>query len=164
MPRRVRALRRRARSVCSGGPFFRGLPCDVECDRAPGCECRGPWLADLQRSIPSDPGIRGPLQPLRLRCPPSPYHGGYASVRRPAGCGASTLSVLGLFGNAPLDAGNPPHRLGSPVAGVSPWEDPGGRKGACCGFPSGVPLPRSLRRRTHPPFAGNGTLQGGRHT
>jgi hypothetical protein len=195
MPRRVRALRRRARSVYSGGPFFRGLPYDVECDRTPGCECRGPWLAGLQKSIPSDPGIRGPLHPRRLRYPPSPYRGGYASAGCLAGRGASTLSVHVLFRNGPLEAGglpiryardhrplaagsarrdfflapqaalrNPPHRLGAPVAGVSPWVAPGGRKDAGCGFASGVPLPRSLRRRTHPPFAGNGTLRGGRHT
>ncbi len=59
----------------------------------------------VQGTIPSDPGIRGPLHPPRLRCPPSPYRGGYASVGRLAGCGASALSVLGLFGNGPLDAG-----------------------------------------------------------
>jgi hypothetical protein len=155
MPRQVRALRRGARSVYSGGASFRGIPCGVGRGRAPNCECRGPWLAGLQRSIPSDPGIRGPLHPPRRRCPPSPYRCGYASVGRLAGCGASILSVLGLFRNAPLDAGNPPHCLGSPGAGVSPWENPGGRKGAGCGF--GVPLPRSLRCRTHFPFAGNGT-------
>ena len=65
----------------------------------------GPWHAGLQRSIPSDPGIRGPLHPRRLRCPPSPYRGGYASAGRLAGRGASTLSVHGLFRNGPLDAG-----------------------------------------------------------
>ena len=59
----------------------------------------------VQGTIPSDPGIRGPLHPPRRRCPPSPYRGGYASVGRLAGCGASALSVLGLFGNGPLDAG-----------------------------------------------------------
>src|SRR4030043_374330 len=59
----------------------------------------------LQGSIPSDPGIRGPLHPRRLRCPPSPYHRGYASIGRLAGRGASTLSVHGLFRNGPLEAG-----------------------------------------------------------
>ncbi|MGZ9163250.1 MAG: hypothetical protein ACXW4J_09530, partial [Candidatus Deferrimicrobiaceae bacterium] len=59
----------------------------------------------LQGTIPSDPGIRGPLQPLRHRCPPSPYRSGYASVGRLAGSGASTLSVHGLFGNGPLETG-----------------------------------------------------------
>src|SRR4030042_1471475 len=63
---------------------------------------RGPGL---QGSIPSDPGIRGPLHPRRLRCPPSPYHSGYASIGRLAGRGASALSVHGLFGNGALDAG-----------------------------------------------------------
>jgi hypothetical protein len=65
---------------------------------------QGPRLAGLQRSIPSDPGIRGPLHPRRLRCPPSPYRGGYASAGRLAGRGASTLSVHGLFRNGPLNA------------------------------------------------------------
>ena len=55
--------------------------------------------------FPEDPGIRGPLHPLRLRCPPSPYRSGYASVGRLAGCGASTLSVHGLFRNGSLEAG-----------------------------------------------------------
>ena len=64
--------------------------------------------AGIQGDIPSDPGIRGPLHPPRHRCPPSPYRCGYALVRRLAGCGASTLSVLGLFRNGPLDAGHPP--------------------------------------------------------
>ncbi len=59
----------------------------------------------IQGPIPSDPGIRGPLHPLRLRCPPSPYRSGYASVGRLAGSGASTLSMHGLFRNEPLDAG-----------------------------------------------------------
>jgi hypothetical protein len=55
--------------------------------------------------FPEDPGIRGPRHPLRLRCPPSPYRRGHASVGRLAGSGASTLSVLGLFGNGPLETG-----------------------------------------------------------
>jgi hypothetical protein len=59
----------------------------------------------LQGAIPSDPGIRGPLHPLRHRCPPSPHRSGYASVGRLAGSGASTLSVRGLFGNGPLETG-----------------------------------------------------------
>ena len=59
----------------------------------------------LQGSIPSDPGIRGPLHPPRLRSPPSSYRSGYASVGRLAGGGASTLSVHGLFGNGTLEAG-----------------------------------------------------------
>src|SRR4030067_3682157 len=59
----------------------------------------------LGGSIPSDPGIRGPLHPLRLRCPPSPYRSGYASVGRLAGSGASTLSMHGLFGNGPPETG-----------------------------------------------------------
>ena len=53
----------------------------------------------------SDPGIRGPLHPLLLRCPPSPYRSGYASVGRLAGSGASTLSMHGLFRNGPREAG-----------------------------------------------------------
>jgi len=59
----------------------------------------------IQRIIPSDPGIRVPLHPPRRRCPPSPYRSGYASVRRLAGSGASTLSMHGLFRNGPPDAG-----------------------------------------------------------
>jgi hypothetical protein len=58
--------------------------------------------SSLQGSIPSDPGIRVPLHPRRLRCPPSPYRSGYASVWRLAGRGASALSVLGLFRNGSL--------------------------------------------------------------
>ena len=52
-----------------------------------------------------DPGIRGPLHPRRLRCTPSPYRRGYASVVRLAGRGASALSVHGLFRNGTRDAG-----------------------------------------------------------
>ena len=73
----------------------------------------------LQGSIPSDPGIRGPLHPLRLRYPPSPYRCGYASVGRLAGSGASTLSVHGLFRNESLEAGV---RLSLRRAGVSHGE------------------------------------------
>ncbi|MGZ8447216.1 MAG: hypothetical protein ACXWWM_05445, partial [Candidatus Deferrimicrobiaceae bacterium] len=75
--------------------------------------------------FPEEPGIRGPLQQRRLRCPPSPYRSGYASVGRLAGSGASTLSVHGLFGNGPREAGlTPPSSFGllrplaRPVAGV----------------------------------------------
>ncbi len=53
----------------------------------------------------SDPGIRGPLHPLLLRCPPSPYRSGYASVGRLSGSGASILSMHGLFRNDPPEAG-----------------------------------------------------------
>ena len=70
--------------------------------------------AGIQGASPSDPGIRGPLHPPRRRCPPSPYRCGYASVGRLAGCGASTLSVLGLFRNGPLDAGHSPLRSLAP--------------------------------------------------
>src|SRR3990172_1265995 len=74
---------------------------------------RGRSETGFQESIPSEPGIRGPLHPLRLRCPPSPYRSGYASVGRLAGSGASTLSVLGLFGNGPREAGlTPPFSFG----------------------------------------------------
>src|SRR3972149_361885 len=55
--------------------------------------------------FPEDPGIRGPLHPRRLRCTPSPYRCGYASVVRLAGRGASALSVHGLFRNGTRDAG-----------------------------------------------------------
>jgi len=51
--------------------------------------------------FPRDPGIRGPPHPPRLRCPPSPYRSGYASDGRLAGCGASSLSVHGLFRERP---------------------------------------------------------------
>jgi hypothetical protein len=61
--------------------------------------------------FPGDPGIRGPLHPLRHRCPPSPYRGGYASVGRLAGSGASTLSMHGLFGNGSREAGAQPCRF-----------------------------------------------------
>ncbi len=67
-----------------------------------------PVPADLQGSILSDPGIRGPLHPPRHRSPPSSYRRGYASVGRLAGCGASTLSVHGLFGKGTLEAGAQP--------------------------------------------------------
>jgi hypothetical protein len=46
----------------------------------PSYESRDKVLAGLQSTIPSGAGIRGPLHPRRLRCPPSPYHRGYASV------------------------------------------------------------------------------------
>jgi hypothetical protein len=58
----------------------------------PSYESRDKVLAGLQSTIPSGAGIRGPLHPRRLRCPPSPYHRGYASVGRIAGRGASCLS------------------------------------------------------------------------
>src|SRR3990172_2853173 len=85
---------------------------------------RGPWLAGLQRSIPSDPGIRGPLHPRRLRCPPSPYRGGYASAGRLAGRGASTLSVHGLFRNGPLDAGGLRYQTVAIFARSLPFRSP----------------------------------------
>ncbi|MGB3096852.1 MAG: hypothetical protein WBB46_09010, partial [Candidatus Deferrimicrobiaceae bacterium] len=64
-------------------------------------------LAGLRTTIPSDVGIRVPLHPRRLRCPPSPYHRGYASVGCLAGRGASTLSVHGLFRNGAPETGGP---------------------------------------------------------
>jgi hypothetical protein len=78
-----------------------------EGDSVRGSPCGGParLRTGLQGSIPSDPGIRGPLHPPRHRSPPSPYHRGYASVGRLAGGGASTLSVHGLFGNGALETG-----------------------------------------------------------
>jgi hypothetical protein len=42
----------------------------------PSYESRDKVLAGLQSTIPSGAGIRGPLHPRRLRCPPSPYHRG----------------------------------------------------------------------------------------
>ena len=84
----------------------------------------GPWLAGLQRSIPSDPGIRGPLHPRRLCCPPSPYHGGYASAGRLAGRGASTLSVHDLFRNGPLDAGGLRYQTLATFARSLPFRSP----------------------------------------
>jgi hypothetical protein len=133
MPRQVRQLRPGARPAYSGAPSFRGINCNVECDRAPGCECRGPWLAGG----------------FRIR---------YARDLRPLAAGSARRDFF-LAPQAALR--NPPHRLGSPVAGVSSWENPGGRKGAGCGF--GVPLLHLLCRRMHPPYAGKGPSRGGRH-
>jgi len=78
-----------------------------EGDSVRGSPCGGParLRTGLQGSIPSDPGIRGPLHPPRHRSPPSSYRSGYASVGHLAGGGASTLSVHGLFGNGTLEAG-----------------------------------------------------------
>src|SRR5512140_3618317 len=78
-----------------GRGSVRGSPCDEPARLRTG----------LQGSIPSPPGIRGPLHPPRHRSPPSPYRHGYASVGRLAGGGASTLSVLGLCGNGTLESG-----------------------------------------------------------
>ena len=135
MPQQVRAMRPGARSAYSGGSSFRGILCDVECDRTPGCDCRGPWLAGG----------------FRIR---------YARELRPLAAGSARRDFF-LAPQAALR--NPPHRPGAPVAGISPWGSPGGRKGAHCGFASGVLLQRSLCRCTHPPIAGKGASRGGRH-
>ena len=122
-------------------PGSRGIPLRYARDLAPArCRFRSPELhlapqaTGIQGAIPADPGIRGPLHPPRRRCPPSPYRCGYASVGRLAGRGASTLSMLGLFRNGPLDAGLPPLRLGSPVQSVA-------AAGRVRPFRFGVPLP-----------------------
>jgi hypothetical protein len=70
---------------CLSGPFRK-----YGNTSAYGTRCQ--VLAGLQSTISSDPGIRKPLHPRRLRCPPSPYHRGYASAGRLAGRGASCLS------------------------------------------------------------------------
>jgi hypothetical protein len=77
------------------GDSVRGSPCGEPARLRTG----------FQGSIPSDPGIRGPLHPPRHRSPPSSYRSGYASVGRLAGGGASAHSVHGLFGNGTLEAG-----------------------------------------------------------
>jgi hypothetical protein len=51
------------------------------------------------------PGFEGRCIPVGEVHPPSPYRGGYASVRRLAGRGASALSMHGLFGNGPRTPG-----------------------------------------------------------
>jgi hypothetical protein len=140
MPRQVRALRPGARSVYPGGYSFRGILCTVECDRAPGCDSRGHWLAGPHRSIPSDPVNRGPLHPLRLRCPPSPYRGGYASVERLAERGTSSLSMHGLFRNGSLDAGGCPK---APLATLRPPAAGSTRRNICL-TPSAAPWNHSL--------------------
>jgi hypothetical protein len=92
----------------SRNPGFRSTGRFAEPPASPrvlGCRRSSRRRAGLQGSIPSDPGIRWPLHPLRLLCPPSPYRSGYASVGRLAGSGASTLSVHGLFRNGPLETG-----------------------------------------------------------
>src|SRR3990172_12981934 len=91
------------RSAASEGGSVRGSPRDGPARLRSG----------LPGAIPSDPGIRGPLHPFLIRCPPSPYRSGYASVGRLAGSGASPLSVHGLFGNGPREAGLlRPHSFG----------------------------------------------------
>jgi hypothetical protein len=120
--------------------------------------------AGLQGAIPSDPGIRGPLHPRRLRCPPSPYRGGYGSVGRLAGRGASSLSMLGLFGNGPLEPG-PRLRPASVPTGSFPvlsaaWVPSGPSSAHQAG-----PPPSSLRGAAsalppRPPAARNGDAGG----
>ena len=106
-----------------GGRFLSGTPSPPARRREKGRRPHGGGRRSLQPhglttglpgSIPSDPGIRGPLHPRRLRCPPSPYRRGYASVGRLAGRGASILSVHGLFRNGIREAGP-----GSTVAGAA---------------------------------------------
>jgi len=69
---------------------------------APPTSCSGRYSAAHRRpgSIPSDPGIRGPLHPPRHRSLPLVPQW-YASVGRLVGGGASTLSVLGSAGTNP---------------------------------------------------------------
>jgi hypothetical protein len=234
MPRHVRALRRGARSVYSGGPSFRGIPCDVGCDRAPGCECWFPepparggvpsaTLATLRplaagsarRDFFLAPQAASSTPPHRLgssgrRHPRNGARHGWSSRGRGIRAELSGREVKRRLAGAsqverrseeppprmrseararslpiPLDAihrghllihlrdageecprpalrGTPRCAPGPPVAGISPWGNPGGRKGAGCGFAPGVPLPRSLCRRTRPPFVGKGPSRGGR--
>ena len=102
-------------------------------------------LAGLRSTIPSDAGIRGPLHPRRLRCPPSPYHRGYASGGRLAGRGASTLSMHGIFRNDTPETGGLVDKRSRPP--------PARCRFRSTQFPcySPAPLPRrgsSLRRST----------------
>ena len=124
---------RGSRSAASEGASVRGSPCGQPARLRTG----------VQGSIPSDPGIRGPLHPLRLRCPPSPYRSGYASVGRLAGRGASTLSVHGLFRNGPLDAGGLRYQTFATSARPPPR---GGKSGCPCG-------PRRCLSCVRPPSA-----------
>jgi len=88
-----------------GSHMYTVYDCAARCQSA----IPGPRGSPASRDpFPGDPGIRGPLHPRRLRCPPSPYRGGYASAGRLAERGAATLSVHGLFRNGPLDAGGAP--------------------------------------------------------
>src|SRR3972149_6071443 len=97
--------------------------------------------------FPEDPGIRGPLHPRRLRCTPSPYRCGYASVVRLAGRGASALSVHGLFRNGTRDAGRsfPGGRSSADSRGHREAGD-GARTAPLPASPSD-PLRKLLRRR-----------------
>src|SRR4030042_5529984 len=100
-----------ASASSEGGRSLRRSTCDAPASLRPG----------LPGSILSDPGIRGTLHALRLRCPPSPYRSGYASVGRLGGSGASTLSVHGLFDNGPRGAGLPPPRPSAAPPRAPPW-------------------------------------------
>ena len=102
--------------------------------RAPGSSAQTPAATregtrstGLQGPIPSDPGIREPLHPRRLRCPPSPYRSGYASFGRLAGRGASALSVHGLFGNGSLEAGQGFSRTDERRQRAGAWAPPSGK-------------------------------------
>ena len=109
-----------ASPIRSGIPLLRGTSSEGDSVRGSPCDTPARLRTGLQRPISSDPGIRVPLHPLRLRCLPSPYRSGYASVRRLAGSGASTLSMHGLFRNGPLDAGltpRPPPAAAPPCTG-----------------------------------------------
>ena len=139
-------------------PARGGIPLRYARDLAPA-RCRSarlnrnlaPQATGIQGAILSDPGIRGPLHPQRRRCPPSPYRSGYASVGRLAGSGASTLSMHGLSGNGPLEAGLPQHRLESPsrlpVGAQKAQPDEGGR----AQWGSAQPCRFTARARTEPP-------------
>jgi len=182
MPRHVRALRRGARTYRGGlrtGTFLRTLP---PLGRAPRQRAPLRGRRDRLRGLGGG-SVRGsPCDgPARLR---SGLPGSVAeeAVHREGRCAASgeapdrsvplryaeegQRSRSGCSGpRMPGSEGMDPRRpvsLRPPPSARSAYGAPR-CEGSGCGFASGVPLPRSLRRRTHPRFAGNGTLRGGRH-
>ena len=123
-----RTSKRRARPTQPGDrlsqqkrqPCWRPAPAARERTASPLSDSLRPARRTVSTPSPSSVVLRGlTAHPLRLGCrpfrgqapcsgfvaPPSPYRSGYASVGRPAGSGASTLSVHGLFGNGPPEAG-----------------------------------------------------------
>ena len=92
-------------SVCTASPLSDSLRPARRTDKYACAVLGRPSRSDGASASPRLPTLPGTGPSLRLRCPLSPYRRGYASVGRLAGRGASALSVHGLFGNGPPEAG-----------------------------------------------------------
>ena len=143
-----------ASPIRSGIPLLRGTSSEGDSVRGSPCDAPARLRTGLQGPIPSDPGIRGPLHPLRLRCPPSPYRAGTPrlgaspeAAHRPSRCTASSGT----------DPWTPASLRPPPAAATPATKDPGrcgGFHEAACGARNGNRREAASGTRAEPAASG----------